>query len=45
MGGNFPGRNFPRTIKNKYLSIRKNAGTELCSTQLEMCAQNLKLIV
>ena len=31
--------------KNELLTIRWNAGTVLCSSLLEMCAQRLKLIV
>ena len=31
-------------IKNKWLIIRKNAGTVLCSSLLEMCVQSLWLI-
>ena len=32
-------------IKNEWLIIRKNVGTVLCSSLLEVCVKSLKLIV
>ena len=32
-------------MKTEYVIIRKNAGTVLCSSLLEMCVESLKLIV